>query len=163
MRTERSKECSGTVIELGLFESVCGCTFLFNICIIFVTFIALITLIGGTFREYGKLFLLLYSACILLFAVLLGICHIVCKCSKNKLVLYEDRFVFKNKIYNVCDIKKAVYYVCKWYMIPFVRVYKNEQAGCVEIKVEGKKMIAFSVAYKDYLKLKKIIGNIEAR
>ena len=148
-------------IKLNLFESVLGCI-LFPCGALFLnTIILVISLFVKQKREVYNTIALVYVISILTLVILLMLCFIFIKKSKNEITFDEDTFVFQNKTFYLENISHCKYYVCKWYLLPLAFIAKSEQAGLVEIRMNNNEKIRFKVLYKDYKKIRHFLINVE--
>jgi len=148
-------------IKLNLFESVLGCI-LFPCGALFLNSIILvISLFVKQKREVYDTIALVYAISILTLIMLLMLCFIFIKKSKNEIIFNEDTFIFQDKTFYLKNISQTKYYVCKWYLLPLAFIAKSEQAGLIQIKMNNNEKIRFKVLYKDYKKIKRFIGSVE--
>lgn len=148
-------------IKLNLFEGIVSCTIFPNIGYFFTTILLSFSLIVEQKNVVYNGIAISYIVCTLLMMVSLAICFIAIRKSKKSLILADTFMVVADKKYCYNQIKRAKYYVCKWYAIPIAFIYKQQQAGLVEIYVDNAKPIKLRVLYRDYLKIKSKINFIE--
>ena len=149
------------IIKLNRFEAVAACTFLPTVGLILTTLFSLFSLFVRQSSIVYKAIVISYIACITLLVVSLLICELAIRKSKKEFVLFETEFKYINTMYQISQIESCTYYVCKWYAIPFVYVYKHQLGGLINIRLDDGRRIKFNVLYKDYLKIKKRIGLVK--
>ncbi len=146
-------------IKLNLFESIIVAILLPNAGILLTTMILIIS----SFKKQDVIvyqgILISYLICLTIMILSLIICFIINHKSKKELILNNNEFIFLNKKYAINEIRYAEYYVCKWYALPIVFIYKA-RAGLIHFEFDSGEKIDFTILYKDYLKIKKIIPNI---
>ena len=150
-------------IKTNLFETVLVCSLLPNLILVFNTFLLTISIFVPQEDIVYKAIILSYICCIGLFLILLLMYLLITKYGKKQIIFFEQDFEYENKKYKLEEIYSCEYYVCKWYAIPFVFLYKQQMAGLLEIRLKSCKKIQFRIFYKDYLKLKKYLHNIVER
>lgn len=147
-------------IKLNLFEGIAACTILPNLGFIFTSIILIFSLISNQVTIVYKGVLISYISCLLLLLLTISICILCNKKSKKEFILCGNKFEFLQKEYFIDQIAYCEYYVCKWYAIPIIFVYKQQVGGLINIKLKTGEKIQFKVFYKDYIKLKNVIHNI---
>ena len=128
---------------------------------------ATILLIWGLFTEIDLKFIN-NLIIVYIFSICLAIINfIICFCSvihTNKYVVFYEDYFFINETketYKYKDILKCKYYICKWYNIPFLYIYKMKAGGLFEIITVENEKIAFKILYNDFKKIKNKFNNIE--
>lgn len=147
-------------IKLNLFESICGAVFLSNIGYFSITMILIIALIGQNDALVYKGIFTAYIICLSLMVFAIAVCFLANIKSKREFILYDDSFEYIGKKYLINQISYCEYYVCKWYSIPIIFIYKQQVGGLFTIKLDTGLKINLNIFYKDYLKLKNKIPNI---
>lgn len=140
------------------------CCILFPIAgIIFATFLLVWELFTDIELKFINSLIIVYICCICLVIINFIICLCVFKNTKKYAIFYEDYFLINetSELYNYKDIAKCNYYICKWYMIPFLYIYKMQAGGLFEIITTSNKKIEFKILYKDFKKIKGKFNNIE--
>ena len=149
-------------IKTGLFEAIACCTILPSAGVIFTTLIAIISLIGKQINNVGIIIGISYAVCVVIFVLSLVICFIYHHFSKNELVIDNEKIVYQGKEYPVEDIYSCTYYKCRWYAIPLIYFYKQQQGGTFVISFEEED-ITVQIRYCDYKKIQKIIPSINTK
>ena len=147
-------------VKLNLFESIVGAILFPNFGFLLTTIILIISLVREQEIIVYKGILISYAICLSLMILSLITCFIVNHKSKKEFILNNDEFVFLNHKYAINQIRYAEYYVCKWYALPIVPIYKQQAGGLITFKLDSGEKIQFKVVYKDYLKIKTKIKNI---
>ena len=147
-------------IKENLFEHIVGCVFLPNVGIIITTALLILSLIVKQQEIEYRAFVISYGVCLAVLASSIILCLLL---SKKEVIFSEDKLIFQGCSYYLKDIDSCEYYVCKWYVIPIAIIYKKQIAGLLNIKLNNGKKICFKIFYKDYLKIKNIIGDIEKK
>ena len=150
-------------VKFNLIEYYYSCI-LFPIAgIIFAT----IMLIWELFTDIDLVFInsliVVYICSICLAIINFIICLSVSKNTKKYAIFYKEYFFINEtkESYNYRDIVKCNYYICKWYMIPFLYIYKMQAGGLFEIITTSNEKIEFKILYKDFKKIKEKFNNIE--
>ena len=147
-------------IKLNLFESIAGAIILPNIVFVLTTILFVISLFVKQDLNVYTTILISYIVNLFVMLFLIIVCILLNKKSKKEFILYDNELEFLDRKYSIDQIKYCEYYVCKWYALPFILVYKNQSAGLIIFKLNSGKKIQFRIFYKDYLKLKKKLPNI---
>ncbi len=147
-------------IKLNLFESIIGAILFPNIGFLLTTIILIISLFKKQEVIVYKGILISYAICLSLMIFALMLCFIINHKSKKEFILNNNEFVFLNHKYTTNQIRYAEYYVCKWYTLPIVFIYKQQVGGLITFELDSGEKIKFYVLYKDYLKIKNRIPNI---
>lgn len=148
-------------IKLGLFEGVVVSFMLPTAIFVLTTLLLIISVCVPQSQIVYIAIVIAYLSSVILLTLSLLLCLLLSFKSKNELILNENTFQFKNKTYAYAQIDKAKYYVCKWYALPIAYFYKQQAGGQVEVRLKDGEKLNFKVLYKDYLKIAKIIPNIE--
>ena len=148
-----------TVIKTDLIDTILVCLCATLICpFLFVCYINVF--IG--FSSCSYIYLLCFFVAFIIFDVLIMLARI--KNSRYELILYEEKIILKERSKTIevplDRIIKIVYYKCKWYFVPFVWLYKNGNAGFLQIYTHNKKY-SRRILYCDYIKLSKHLQIIE--
>lgn len=140
------------------------CCLLFPITgIVFATFL----LIWELFTEINLKFingLIIVYICSFSLAILnFIICLFILKYTNRFVVFYDDYFLINDtkETFNYKDIVKCKYYICKWYFIPFLYIYKSQAGGLFELTTKSNEKIKFKILYKEFKKIKEKFNNIE--
>ena len=140
------------------------CCILFPITgIIFATILLIWELLTYIDLAFINGLIIVYICSIGLAIINFIICLCVSKSTKKYAIFYEEYFFINEtkESYNYKDIAKCNYYICKWYMIPFLYIYKMQVGGLFEFISTSNKKIKFKILYKDFKKIKEKFNNIE--
>ena len=136
-------------IKMSLFESIVCAIILPNVGFILTTILLIISLII-------KQDLIVYKGIIISYII----CFLVNEKSKKEFILCNGEITVFNHTYAITQISSCEYYVCKWYALPIVFIYKQQVGGLIVFRFNNGKVIQFKILYKDYLKIKNEIHNI---
>ena len=150
-------------IKLKLFESVAASIVLPNVGLVFTTLFLIISLIVEQNAIVYKCIIISYITCIFAMGISLFVCFLATSNSKEELIICNDSFIFRNQKYLIDQIVSCEYYVCKWYMLPIIYIYKQQAGGLITITLNTNEKIQFRVLYQDYLKIKNKIPNINLK
>ena len=147
-------------INLNLFDHIVTCTIIPNVGVIFTTLFLIVSL----FVQQKPIVYTVIGISYLIFALLLIIpillCVIISPKNNNMLILNSSVFIIFGKTYDYDQITWSKYYVCKWYAMPIIFIYKKQLGGLFEMRLKNGEKIKFKIVYRDYLKLKSKINNI---
>lgn len=147
-------------IYINLFEKIFCCTlFPFTMCII-DTIVLVISIIQPQEKRVYCGIALVYIISLLILVLSLGIVYFIEKRCGKKMIINNGKIELDDTSYLIDDITSCVYYSCKWYLIPFLVLYKRQVGGLIEIKFVDNSSIKEKIFYKDYLKLKEVIKDI---
>lgn len=147
-------------IKTTLFEKVFITTIIPTALVIFFVPIYLISIFSSS--SGNQIFLIIICSSFLLLLLNIIICLLLEIKSKNYIMIDDDSMIIYTK--NNCEqipyniIKKAKYYKCVWFLIPFCFVYKNQNGGIFEILLDNGKKHVFKIFYNDYKKINKKIS-----
>lgn len=145
-------------IKTKLFEKIVACTIFPNIGFLLSTIILIISLVKKqdviVYQSVG----ISYVVCIALLILSIILCFIITQKSKDEMMIDTEKIVYKNKTYQINQIKSCDYYLCKWYCIPVAFIYKQEQGGLFYIKFITGETIEVRIFYSDYKKINKIMN-----
>ena len=147
-------------IKMNLFESIVCAIILPNVGFILTTILLIISLIIKQDLIVYKGIIISYIICFLLIIVSVIICFLVNEKSKKEFILCNGEITVFNHTYAITQISSCEYYVCKWYALPIVFIYKQQVGGLIVFRFNNGKVIQFKILYKDYLKIKNEIHNI---
>lgn len=149
-------------IKLGLFEGIACCTILPSIVLFFTIILSAISVIVPQQDiVYIALIASLISS-VLLLALSLLVCRIIYQKSTRELRVstVDKTFQINGKVYYLADVKYCKYYVCKWYFLPFLILYKQGNGGMIDITFVSGEHVKIKVLYRDYLKLRPYFSKI---
>ncbi len=150
-------------IKLKLFESIVGAILFPNIGIFVTTVLLIISLVVKQDLIINKGILISYITCFSLMIFTIIICLVSNNKSTKYFVLNDNEIEFLNHRYKTDQVSYCEYYVCKWYALPVALIYKQQAAGLITFKFNSGEKIQFKILYKDYLKLKNKIQNINLK
>jgi len=142
-------------IRTALFEKVFVASIIPTALVIFFIPIYLISIFSGS--SGNQIFLIIICSSFLLLFLSIIVCLFLEIKSKNYVIIEDDSMIIYTK--NNCEqipyniIKKAKYYKCLWFLIPFCFFYKNQNGGIFEILLDNGKKYVFKIFYNDYKKI----------